>query len=119
MKKQIRRGVFETNSSSVHSLTMCTESEYDRWESGELLYWECRDGFYTKEDILKKLKLDKDYIFEDWDDENRVREIFQREHIYTSEQYFDDKECYFETFCQTCALPTGESVVAFGYYGHD
>ena len=30
MKKQIRRGVFETNSSSVHSLTMCMESDYDR-----------------------------------------------------------------------------------------
>lgn len=32
MKKQIRRGVFETNSSSCHSLTMCSEKEYEKWE---------------------------------------------------------------------------------------
>lgn len=30
MKRQIRRGVYETNSSSCHSLTMCMESDYDR-----------------------------------------------------------------------------------------
>ena len=36
MKKQIRRGVFETNSSSVHSLTMCMESDYDRWQEDNL-----------------------------------------------------------------------------------
>lgn len=38
MKRQIRRGVFETNSSSVHSITMCSDSEFDRWENGELLF---------------------------------------------------------------------------------
>ena len=36
MKKQIRRGVFETNSSSVHSLTLCMESDYDRWDKDGL-----------------------------------------------------------------------------------
>ena len=36
MKRQIRRGVFESNSSSVHSLTMCMESDYDRWEKDNL-----------------------------------------------------------------------------------
>lgn len=30
MKRQIRRGVFETNSSSVHSLTMCSDDEYKK-----------------------------------------------------------------------------------------
>ena len=36
MKRQIRRGTFETNSSSVHSLTMCTQSDYDRWKMENL-----------------------------------------------------------------------------------
>lgn len=31
MKKQIRYEVFETNSSSVHSLTMCSSDEYEKW----------------------------------------------------------------------------------------
>ena len=34
--KQIRRGVFETNSSSTHSITMCSKEDYDKWESGDV-----------------------------------------------------------------------------------
>ena len=44
MKRQIRRGVFETNSSSTHSITMCMKSDYDRWSNGE--------GFSIQEVIL-------------------------------------------------------------------
>ena len=36
--KQIRHGTFETNSSSTHSLTMCSGSDYDAWERGETYY---------------------------------------------------------------------------------
>ena len=32
MKVSVRQGVFETNSSSVHTLTMCSDSEYKKWE---------------------------------------------------------------------------------------
>ena len=38
MKIQIRKHVFETNSSSVHSLCVCTKEEYNAWRRGELLY---------------------------------------------------------------------------------
>ena len=41
----IRKGTFETNSSSTHSFTMCSGKEYDAWEKGELLYWACNDKF--------------------------------------------------------------------------
>ena len=37
MKTQIRRGVFETNSSSVHTLAITTTTDWDRFEKGELL----------------------------------------------------------------------------------
>lgn len=37
MKKQTRVGVFETNSSSTHSLTICTEDDFERFKSGELM----------------------------------------------------------------------------------
>ena len=42
MKIKIRRNVFETNSSSVHSLTFCTDSEFEQWRCGKLIfdYWE-------------------------------------------------------------------------------
>lgn len=35
--KQIRIGTFETNSSSTHSLVVCTEEEYNKWLKGEIL----------------------------------------------------------------------------------
>lgn len=44
--KLVREGVFETNSSSTHSLTLCTESVYNDWKNGKLLYCEEEDKFY-------------------------------------------------------------------------
>jgi len=34
MKRQIRRSVFETNSSSTHSITMCSNTDFEKWENG-------------------------------------------------------------------------------------
>jgi len=54
MHYQIRRGTFETNSSSVHSLTLCSESDYERWSNGELFYEELeRDAYERIEEFLK------------------------------------------------------------------
>lgn len=36
--KQIRIGVFETNSSSTHALVICTDEELEQWKEGELVY---------------------------------------------------------------------------------
>lgn len=55
MKKQIRRGVFETNSSSVHSLTMCTSSDYDKWKNGELVWSRWDDELIPITDEIKKV----------------------------------------------------------------
>lgn len=37
MKIQIRQGVFETNSSSVHSLTIVAEDDFEKFVKGEML----------------------------------------------------------------------------------
>jgi beta-galactosidase GanA len=36
--KSIRRGLFETNSSSVHSLSIVSKSDFEKWKKGELLF---------------------------------------------------------------------------------
>lgn len=36
--KKIRFGVFETNSSSTHTLCMCTAEEYKKFKKGEMFY---------------------------------------------------------------------------------
>lgn len=35
--KQVRNGVFETNSSSTHSITICTKEEFEKFKAGELM----------------------------------------------------------------------------------
>ena len=125
MKKQIRRSVFETNSSSVHSLTMCTSEEYGKWEDGEVLFWKWEDKFGTREEIINELK-SKRYSYGskelyysnvNWEDEDEVSDVFSDEGIQTCEEFFDNE--YFETFKQCYTTPSGDEVVAFGYYGHD
>ena len=117
MNRKIRRGVFETNSSSVHSLTMCSAEEYKKWENGEVLYWRERDKFATKEEIIAELKTESWYSNAKWDDEDYVNDIFSDEGVKTCEEYFENY--YFETFRQHHTTPSGDEVVAFGYYGHD
>lgn len=93
--KTIRRNVFETNSSSTHSITMCMEGDYEKWKNGELYYLEDSDKFVNKEQrdiILKKLvledKMDIDYNaqiitfkgqtvhYEDWKDKYKKIDDF-------------------------------------------
>lgn len=129
MKRQIRRGVFETNSSSTHSLTMCLKSDYDRWENGEVLLfigsdWGYPDGhtpktnhFYTKEEAIEFEKSSKyppsNNI--DWDSEE-AEEYLRENEWYTFENFDDD---YLEWYKDTFTTPSGETVVAFGQYGYE
>ena len=117
MKKQIRRGVFETNSSSVHSLTMCTAEEYKKWEDGEVLFCKYEDMFGTKEEIIEELKKKPWLRNVDWNDEDYVSDIFSDEGVKTYEEFFEDD--WFETYRQRYTTPSGDEIVAFGYYGHD
>lgn len=94
MKRQVRIGVFETNSSMTHSLTICTAEDYDRWEKGELLLDRYSDKFVNKSDIKED---DEDYL--------------------TEEEFYDDE--YLETFYREFTTPSGDRMVAFGNYGND
>lgn len=69
MKVQVRQGVFETNSSSVHTLTMCSDSEYKKWENGELLYGKYSEVFITREEYeANQEKYDSDDDYKSYDD---------------------------------------------------
>ena len=123
MKRQIRKHVFETNSSSVHSLTMCTNEDFKKWENGEVLYWRENDEFATKEEIVEKMKKrtwydgSLRYPDVDWNNENEISDIFSDEGIETYDEYFDD--AWFETYVEEYTTPGNETIIAFGYYGHD
>ena len=52
----IRRNTFETNSSSTHSITMCSESDFDKWKNGELYYCQEDGKFYDDAGRSKLIK---------------------------------------------------------------
>lgn len=54
--KLIRRETFETNSSSTHSITMCKESDFDKWKNGELYYCNDDGKFYNDEERSRLIK---------------------------------------------------------------
>ena len=122
MKKQIRRGVFETNSSSTHSLTMMMKSDYERWQREELyLYngsgwaWDFNkpvtNRLYTRDEAVEFAKNYKYYRGYEIDDE------YLRELDFIS---FDDEGSeYLEGFYEEFTTPSGETIVAFGEYGYD
>ena len=138
MTKQIRRGVFETNSSSVHSLTMCSSDEFDKWVRGEVMF----DTYNHKlVDIKPEIteqdkrnaeayyKESKKYYWKEWNQLSEEEtyewyikymndyEKFDSDRYNTYEEFFDNE--YYETYHQPYTTPNGEKVVAFGYYGHD
>lgn len=64
MKRQIRRGVFETNSSSTHSLTMCSEEEFEQWKKGKVLFDENYETFVKVSELSNK---DKEYAAQEYE----------------------------------------------------
>ena len=133
----IRRGVFETNSSSTHSITMCSENEYDKWKNGELYFERYNDCFCSKEDIINKARktqneciekqkngekiysYQKDYINAKNDEELFKIKYGDGENYMTYDEFWDYYSEDYETFEDSYTTEKNEKVIAFGYYGYD
>lgn len=96
--KQVRRSVFETNSSSTHSITICTEDEYEKFKRGELMY-------------------DK------WNEElvaYSLLTIEAEEERYCTYDNLGENEWYtLDVYSHRFTTPSGDKMVAFGTYGRD
>lgn len=137
--RQIRRGVFETNSSSTHSLTICTEDQYNDWKAGKIFYDVYKEEFMDKVQLTdcEKEMAEKYYkehletlaFYKKWNELNDsekeawyhryyISEIKDfRDGIVTYHEYFSGGSL--ETYVQFCTTPGGEKLVAFGKYGYD
>ena len=93
MKNVIRYGVFETNSSSVHSLCVCTKEEYEKFKKGDLVL-----DTYESELIPRP---------EDFEIYNVFGEI-EEEPRYIGYDYAPDAKLNFTT-------SSGDEMVAFCY----
>lgn len=141
MKRQIRRSVFETNSSNTHSLTICTEEEYDRWKKGELLYKKWEEKFvesseYILTDEIKELaKSDyeekKQKYWKEWEAllEEEREELYlikleekKEEDMWGTMTYseYQNDYCYgLDNYVEYYTSPSGDNLVIFGRYGYD
>ena len=119
----IRRNTFETNSSSTHSITMCKESDFDKWKNGEMYWDRWNESLVSKEEVEKEMaKLKEEFISEhpdydkddiDWEEQLEDYLNSDKEY-YTYEEFNDYDYIEYETFEDKY-----EGVVAFGYYGND
>ena len=125
--KQIRRGVFETNSSSTHSLTMCMKEDYDKWVNGEVYLneggWCSYSKYKDKQFVTKEEAIDiivNNTYHHDADlttmNNDELEEYFRDNEIYTCDSYGNE---YLENFEAEFTTPNGGTVVSFGQYGYD
>ena len=103
MKIQIRSKVWETNSSSVHTLVMCNDDTYNAWKRGEYVFDSCKDCLVKITDENRQ-EIENDNI------EGPNKEYFTYN---TFMNHFPDYEVYNKTYTSD----HGDLVHAFGYYG--
>ena len=136
MKRQIRRGVYETNSSSTHSLTMCSEEEFEQWKNGELLFDEWGYESFVKANSLsdddkkyaaQDYENNKDEFSKDWSDlSESAKEKYYTRYAKENDIVDEDVKTYeewrygdLETFVDRYTSKSGDKIVAFGQYGYD
>lgn len=120
--RTIRIGTFETNSSSTHSITMCMESDFLKWQNGEMYWNRWNEELVPKEIVEEKfLKENPEVSKEDPDFKDKFEEYLSDDDktYYTYEEFNDYDYIEYETYANKYNTPNGDTVVAFGYYGQD
>lgn len=125
----IRNSVFETASSSVHSLIMCTDEDYKKLVTGEYLItgWAYMDDrfanqFVPRAEVMEwfktvfypKYKEDIDINYDVTDEVDCEVILAEMDIAYTLDNFNRD---YYEFFEDEFVTPGGETVHAFGYFG--
>lgn len=146
MIQLVRQGLFETNSSSTHTLTICTKKEFEAWKQDKMLLHTGLNAIipkveFTKEELRdsyiedKAQELDNGYVWQNkyYDSLEAIKadtsidpsdsELapYKRSLEYDLQTYNDYLECcegmeYSEI---EYTSPSGDELVGFGYGGYD
>lgn len=124
---QIRHNVFETNSSSVHSMVICTYREYIDFRAGKVFYVDSNlleKKFVTWDELLDILKNRSITIssntyenvirLHDNEEDEELEAYLKDWGIYTFGSYNDNE---YESFHRDYTSPSGDHICVFGYYG--
>ncbi|MBO7693884.1 MAG: hypothetical protein J6T10_14785 [Methanobrevibacter sp.] len=110
-----RRSVFETNSSSTHSVTVCEKSDWDKFVKGELVLWGEKLIPLTE---AKRMWQEYNETFSGTNCDIRTFEEYcEFEYIKTYKEWLDNYDL--ETYKEDFTTSKGEEIVVFGVYGYD
>ena len=117
----IRVNTFETNSSSVHTMCICTNDEYEKWINGELYFDVDNNELVTYEEAKKA---DEFFPYSDSTLENAVDWFRDLKTGYCYEKNFLTFKEYEETSSNFESYENqynvgGTDIVVFGYTGYD
>lgn len=126
--KTTRKGVFETNSSSTHSISIFDESDFEKFQKGELLWDPNTDSLITKEEAKEKIVKDlinyHDYKLEDLENLT-IKELLELDVVidnsYEYPQNYDSfgESDYLEIDYASHTTKSGDKIVIFCKYGYN
>lgn len=105
---------FETNSSSTHSITICSQETYDKWCDGKVLFGDWNQDFIEAEELSAEDQ--KDYTTE-YVLRNKKKKSYDE--YLTRDEWLVRHNSGTETFSEYYTTKSGDKIVAFGYYGYD
>lgn len=127
MKIKIRRGMWESNSSTSHTLTIMMKDDYERWRStndlylynGEYNYYYNDDKpikglLYTKEEVIDFVKKNRFFDEEEMKSyEDEIDMYFSYNGFISYDFYFNDDNLSDE-FEEEFTTSSGETIIVFG-----
>lgn len=147
MKRVIRNCMFETNSSSTHSIVIMSFEKSEKWEKEKVYYFNGRElwsvfqdlpeekrpkkgNLYTQDEVLEFLKLvNYNYNKDDYEDDDYYDYYYGR--LDSVEKFIRECDCgfisyniwnsdeYLEKEVTTYTTDGGEEIVIYCKYGHD
>lgn len=141
---KVRRRVFETNSSSTHSITICSKKQFEDWKAGKCFLNIDTDSFVTpdanrideyREEAIQQYKntRDQDPYCKSWYElpadvqeryiESHVKYRLEQEKNSYCNMTYDRYRYYYKEGCEYTEVyfktEHGDEVVAFGKGGYD
>lgn len=125
--RQVRRNIFETNSSSVHSLTICKREDYERWKTDGTYMYKDGDGvhFVSRSEAIERYNFLQpasrwiyDLIDTDYMTDEEIDEKLARMRMFSYESWEKKYDENFETYAERVNIDSSGDYFIFGYYGH-
>ena len=111
--KKIRKSVFETNSSSTHSMCVCPTDEFNQFVDGGMLY------NYNEDQLIPLIVVQEEYKKDTGDqmiDPVKFKK-WCKNRDYSNYDDFGYGE--YETFDESYTSKSGDEITIFGFYGYN